>query len=213
MRTHDDFIKQNKKDWAEIHQRIFGNIIPAECTWTNKEDIITILNIIGNIKYSNHMFFPNGGGLDLLGAKPSNEEDCIELDFGASRILKPKSLTFFSVDTKFEWNYFRLETDSLMPTDVYENIGDAFSEELTEIYPMQYIDRIYWDEHSYCGEDLPKSARLVIRVLKGSFVIFKKTSIYNQNPSTYDARHETLGSNVFFDHIKTNYMHLQKNGL
>lgn len=206
MTLHNEFLIQNKKDWKKIHNSIFGDNVPSQCTWTNRTAIIDVLNKIGKVENSNHMFFPNGGGLDLLGASISHEIDCIELHTGVNRILHPKSLTFNYVDSEYEWNYFRLETNKLNSTEVYEDLpNDSFSEDLTELYPLNYVSRVYWDEAKYDEEDLPPSARLVVRVLKGSFVIFKKTSIYNRNLNTYDAIHETLSAEGFNNQIKNIY--------
>lgn len=206
----DDFAIKNNKDWEKIHQSIFGGNIPNNCQWTDIDDIINILNKIGNVRASNHMFFASGGGLDLEGAKKSHEKDCIELLTGISYIIKPKSLTFEFIDKDFEWNYFRLEADNLTPSGVYKKLlADSYIEEVLELTPLKYVDRYHWDENEYDGQKLPKSARPIVRILKGSLVIFKKTSIYNQTSSTYDGRHDKLGADGFKKHIMDAYKYRQ----
>lgn len=207
----DDFTIRNDKDWKKIHKSIFGDNIPKNYQWTDTDDIINILNKIGNIEASNHMLFANGGGLDLNGATKSHEKNCIELLTGISYIVKPKSLTFENIDKDFEWNYFRLEVDSLTPSGIYNGLmTNNYVEEIVELTPLEYIDRCYWDEQEYDDEKLPPTARLIIRILKGSLVIFKKTSIYNSIPSTYDGRHDKLGVNGFKEQIQNAHKYIQQ---
>ncbi|MBS1744009.1 MAG: serine/threonine protein kinase [Bacteroidetes bacterium] len=195
--SSEDFNIECSKDWKKIHEQIFGTIIPKHAEWTDIDDIVKVLNTIGIIPNSNHMFFPDGGGLDLEGAKLSHERKCIELLTGVSYIIKPRVLIFESIDSDLEWNYFRIETDILAASGVYELNADSFDEEVCELTPLQYVDRHHWDEGEYDGEKLPDTARPIIRYFKGSFVIFKKSSIYNNTTSTYDGRHAKVDANEF----------------
>lgn len=155
----------------------------------------------------NHAFFPGGGGLDLTGAAQSTEGGCIELHFGGQvEVVKPQKLTFDSFGDNLEWAYFRLETGEIEPSGVYENNSFEY-EELTEINPGEYLPRSIW-EHGYYGYDengyempLPKGARVISRCFKGAYVIFAKTSIYNQVPGTYDGRHNKMSSERFRNYI------------
>ena len=92
--SSENFKIENENDWKKIHQSIFGDSIPKHLEWTNIDDIIKVLNIIGSIPNSNHLFLPDSGGLDLGGAKLSYEKGCIELDLGSAYIVKPKALIF-----------------------------------------------------------------------------------------------------------------------
>jgi len=207
----EDFAIKNGKDWEKIHHSIFGDTIPKQCEWKNIEDIINILNKIGNVDASNHMFFPDGGGMDLDSVKKSHEKNCIELLTGITYIIKPKLLRFESIDKDFEWNYFRIECDNLKPSGVYKETQlDDYTEEVLELTPLKYINRSYWDENEYEGKRLPATARPLVRILKGSLVIFKKSSIYNHNSSTYDGRHEKLGVDGFRKHIIEAYKYIQE---
>ncbi len=195
-----DFYEINRQAWIDIQNKIFPTGIPKHCEWTKLEDIISVLNIIGSIDNSNHMFYPTGGGLDVESSKLSTESNCIEIFTGLTDILKPKRLTFESFGDPI-WNYFRIETYDLEPSGVYKE-RDYPSEELTEIEAGKYINRSYWDEGEYQGQKLPKSARVLTRHLKGSFVIFAKSSYYNRNSSTYDARHNKMTSDEFREYIE-----------
>ncbi len=195
-----DFYEKNRQSWIDIQNKIFPTDIPKNCEWTNLDDIINVLNVIGSINNSNHMFYPTGGGLDVKSSKKSTESNCIEIFTGLTDILKPKRLLFESFDDPI-WNYFRIETSELEPTGVYKE-KDYPSEELTEIETGKYINRSYWDEGEYQGQKLPKTARVLTRHLKGSFVIFAKSSYYNRNSSTYDARHNKMSAEEFRAYIE-----------
>lgn len=195
-----DFYEKNRQSWIDIQNKIFPTDIPKNCEWTNLDDIINVLNVIGSINNSNHMFYPTGGGLDVKSSKKSTESNCIEIFTGLTDILKPKRLLFESFDDPI-WSYFRIETFELEPTGVYKE-KDYPSEELTEIETGKYINRSYWDEGEYQGQKLPKTARVLTRHLKGSFVIFAKSSYYNRNSSTYDARHNKMSAEEFRAYIE-----------
>ncbi|MCW3102210.1 MAG: serine/threonine protein kinase [Bacteroidetes bacterium] len=195
-----DFYEKNRQAWIDIQNKIFPTGIPKHCEWTKLKDIISVLNTIGSVDNSNHMFYPTGGGLDVESSKLSVENNCIEIFTGLTDILKPKRLTFESFADPI-WNYFRIETSELEPSGVYKE-KDYPSEELTEIETGKYINRSYWDEGKYQGQKLPKSARVLTRHLKGAFVIFAKSSYYNRNSSTYDARHNKMTSDEFREYIE-----------
>lgn len=198
----DNFRIKNGKDWKSIHEKIFGSVIPKHYEWTGINDIVSVLNMIGGIANSNHMFFPDSGGLDLEGAKESYEDGCMELLVGISHVIRPKLLIFESIDEEYEWNYFRIETDYLKPSGVYEDVdAEDYSEEVCELSPLNYVDSYHWEQNEYDGEKLPPTARPLVRYFKGSLVIFKKSSIYNNNPSTYDARHNKMSAAEFRQYI------------
>jgi len=189
--------------WDELLSELF-EVIPERCEWVNKEDIITVLNIIGRHRAENHTFLPTGGGLDLHAAQQSNENDKIEINLNSSlHVLKPTKLIFQSfsgVDS--EWYYFRLETEEIEPSGIYENYSLDY-EELVELTPEAYISRVHWDHNEFNGAPLDRDARLITRVFKGDFVIFSKASLYNQNTSTYDARHNSYNDEEFKSYIQT----------
>jgi hypothetical protein len=195
-----DFYEKNRQVWIDIQNKIFPIGIPSQCEWRELEDIVSVLNTIGSVDNSNHMFYPTGGGLDVESSKLSIEINCIEIFAGLTSILKPKRLTFESFKDPI-WNYFRLETEELEPSGVYKE-KEYPSEELIEIESGKYFNRSYWDEGEYQGQKLPNTARVLTRHLKGTFVIFAKSSYYNRNSSTYDARHNKMTSEEFRTYIE-----------
>jgi len=188
----DNFRVQNPKDWKLLLDELFPVGMPTRSRWEDQPSVISVLNHIGSIKNVNHLFFPDGGGLDFTGACLSNEDGLVELEFGMSkRVCKLAALSFesFADSQDYQWNYFRIDTIPVAGTGIYELKADATQEELTEIEPGQYAPRSAWDNHEYRGEPLPTTARLVTRILNGSMVIFQKTSLYNRIPDTYSAPH------------------------
>lgn len=113
-----DYKKRDKEEkqkqlelWGNMIEEIF-NKKPIEVVRIfDKNQILELLNKLGNSKAMNHTFMPSGGGLDLSGSKESYEEGKIELHFdGIVYIVKPKTLTFHPIGQDPEWWYFRLNT-------------------------------------------------------------------------------------------------------
>lgn len=214
-----DFREKNLKDWEDLLLALFNGTIPDYCSWENTSEIIRILNSIGENPNLNQMFFPTGGGLDLAGAGNSVEGGCIEMYFHekSAYIAKPKALIFQSFGHLFEWAYFRLDTNNLEPSGVYEN-SDRQKEELTELAPGDYVERSYWDQGHYGRDEygneqaLPDSARLITRFFSGSFVIFAKGSAYNADTSTYDGRHSKMTTEQFKQYIGDNVKKIRDRG-
>ena len=197
----ENYFQRNKLQWKDVQNKLFPLGLPSRSIWEDRDDIIFILNQLAPTKDLNHMFLPDGGGLDLLGAKESYEPDCIELDFGSPIILKPKRLIFESFNYEEEWNYFRLETDKLEPSGYFEKNVDR--EYLTEIEPFVYSDYRCWEYDDINGNPLPEGSRPIDRITcECSFVIFQNTSQYNKIGSTYDGRHNKVSAEGFRKYIK-----------
>jgi hypothetical protein len=203
-----DFETDNLIVWEKTISELFPIAIPNNCLWMSIDSIILILNKLGSAGNVNHTLFPTGGGHDLTGAKKSSEKGCIEFSTPNSvRIVKPKVLEFNYFPNNTKWAYFRLETAGLKP--ITPNIDTSFiKEKITELEPGHYVEKEIW-EKGYLGYNeknnrilLPKSARIVSRYFRGSFVIFPKSSPYNKNHVTYDARHDRMNSKKFRQYIE-----------
>jgi len=203
-----DFETENLIVWEKIIRKLFPIAIPNNCLWKSIDSIISILNKLGSTGNLNHTLFPAGGGHDLTGAKSSSEKGCIEFSTPNSvRIVKPKVLEFNYFPDNTDWAYFRLETGGLKP--ITPNTNPSFiKEKVTELEPGYYAEKGIW-EKGYLGYDekgnrilLPKSVRIVSRYFRGSFVIFAKSSPYNKNHVTYDARHDKMNGKKFRQYIE-----------
>jgi serine/threonine-protein kinase len=198
----DNFYQRNDLDWKTVQYKLFPSNLPSYAEWTDLQTICNILNIVGGIRALNHMFFDSGGGLDLGGAKLSNEKGLIELDCGLIHIAKPVKLIFCSFNADYEWNYFYLELDKIDP--IYSSHHNM--EELIELEPLQYkpYDFIenYYEKYNDGYTQKPQKFRSIARLTGGNLVIFRKTSSYNLTPSTYDGRHGKMGAIKFREYIK-----------
>jgi hypothetical protein len=193
----NDYNKQTSKNWIDIQNKIFNNEIPDSKNWDSKTDIVNILNLIGRVKDSNHMLFPQSGGLDLEGAKNSFEKGCIELDFDYAKIVKPIRLLFQSFKGYPEWNYFWLETGELLPSGVYENEGEIFeTEEVLERSLGDYVSISYWDNIDSDDEEASQRGRIVIRASKGTYLIVQKTGPY-EDLNDYSGDHNNMNAEEF----------------
>jgi len=194
---------QDNVEMEMLQTRLFPATTPSRAIWEDIDAVVTVLNIVGSIPNFSHMFFPNGGGLDLHSARKSRERGCIEINTGLTDILKPKRLVFEYFADEAHWNYFLLEADDLAPSGVYEEPPSRYCrEELVELPNGQYIDRGAWDSDEYQGEPLPEDARLVCRYVRGTFVIFLKSSVYNHVSATYDGRHAKMSTDEFRQYIQ-----------
>jgi hypothetical protein len=187
----EDFATWSTEKWIEVQQNMFQGAIPTSASWTELEDIVQILNMIG-VPNINHTFVPTAGGLDILGAMASHENGCIDISLSREAVwlLKPSVLQFESFAPFYSVSYFRLETAQLQPSGIYDDYTFP-SEELVELTPMEYVDRSVWDEQGYYdgGEfvSLDDNARLVKRWFEGVFIVVNKGSLINKLKGRYDA--------------------------
>jgi serine/threonine-protein kinase len=203
-----DFEKRSKSEWLDIQNSLFPSAMPRTVIWENIDDIITILNVISEHGQVNHTLLPGGGGLDLEGAKLSYEEGCIEVNLdGFAYIVRPKQLVFECFKGHSDWNYFRLETEGLELIGKYD---DARNDELlTEIRPCVYTNYRCFEFDDFNGERLLDSARQVLRIKRGAFLICLRTGIYNRTPETYDGRHDKVSVDKFRNYIEKNIRSLE----
>lgn len=199
----NDSAQSQKSDWQFLSKYLFNGITPKSAEWSEKEQIVKILNFIGSIPSFNHTFLPSKGGLDFESATIPAEKDCLELnfDFGTS-IVKPKSLYFESFGNEVAWNYFLLETGNLAPVlDTFDSYnGEILEERLCEDFPGHYVsdkDFVYGVYDYESGEKLPENARRVVRYLHGNFLFALKWGDYNKIPSAYDGRHSLVSPQNF----------------
>ncbi|GBD82984.1 hypothetical protein TEHD86_1706 [Tetragenococcus halophilus subsp. halophilus] len=201
----EDYKKYNLSQWSYIQRQLFPMTYPDRTSWSNIDDIITVLKLISELPSLNHMFFPNHGGSDLRKVEKAPEKEFIYLytDANTVNLVKPKMLYYESFGKDYIWNYFRLELDDISP--VLSENTNIQEEYLTEIPPAKYVD---WKAGNYGfygdGSPLSKDAKLVHRFIKGSFVFFSKKSFYNAIPQTYDGRHNLVSSLLFRNYI--NYL-------
>lgn len=209
MKIQDHFAEITQ-DWNTILNSIFGNFIPANYKWTDTNEIINVLNKIGADASTNYIFFPGGGGMTLTSANLSHEDGCIEFVADDTFLVKLKSLTFVSIGADNSCSYFRLETEKLNSTGVNEKLKiSPYLENLIELLPLNYMI----DKFSDYGEDdydhLPKTARPLVRILKGDLVIFSKSSLYNNISNTDNGRHSKMKAAKFKKYVVALYNEYQ----
>lgn len=201
MNIKSNFEKSNLSQWKYVQKKLFGEVIPDSAYWSNREDIVKVLNLLGRMPNLNHMFVPSGGGMDLSYAEIATEDGCISINSLVTDIVKPKKLIAENISKDYIWSYFRLELDNLEP--ILDDIDFEY-EELTEDIPGHYIPGVC-SEYGYYENNspLPKGYRKVNRYLRGNYVIFLKTSIYNKIDGTYDARHNKMNTEEFRKYIES----------
>lgn len=111
-------------------------------------------------------------------------------------------LRVIGLDTK--WDYLRLEADRIEPTGHYPVNENDLHEYLSELGPGRYGHPDIWEYARENDRALPPDSRGVTRYLSGSFVFFSTASPYNQDPSTYDARHHAMSEAEFREYVGRN---------
>lgn len=196
--------RENLLQWIEIQRRIFPIYEPDRAEWTGLERIVGILNLLGSYQSLNHMFFPNGGGLDLTGAVMAREEGFAELHCGGLiYTLRPKRLLYERISDDFQWNYFRLEVEEI--DDISEEFRtDGYMEEFGELTESEGSIRLIpiHDLDEMSREDAERyKARHITRFLRGSMVVFHKNSLYNKIVSQDKGEHDKIMANEFREYI------------
>ena len=91
--------------WTDLLEGLFPIGIPVSAKWEDLASMSSVLNHVGLRLNSNHMFYPTGGGNDLRGAFPFDEESgCLALKTGerVAEVVKPSALLFESFGAKPE---------------------------------------------------------------------------------------------------------------
>lgn len=200
IKINNDWDRENLLQWIEVHKKIFPLYEPDHAEWDDWGRIVGILNILGSYESLNHLFFPNGGGLDLTGARLSEDKDYVELEFnGLSYSVCPHKLIFERMSDDFQWNYFRLDLKEIEPK-FKEYMVDDYLEEYGCITRKdggdEVISLIKYDELDRTEIKIQKAHR-VSKYLKGSMVIFHKDSFYNQLISKYQGEHDKMPAEEF----------------
>ena len=220
INEEDNYFLAEETEWKFLEKRMFPNgIIPERSKWTNIIDIIRILNIFRFVKTTEHVFLPDGGGLNYKKAMFANEQGCIYLivEGNYNLLLSPKCLYYETFKDK-KWNYFILELNTLNPILEQTDIKNSYCEELCEDLPAHYVDAKDFGYGVYSYEEgipLPEKAKKVERYFRGRFLSVFSNGYYNSINATYDARHSDAPTcDIFRNYIhnlseKTNYLNFR----
>jgi hypothetical protein len=195
-----DVIEEFNTQWAASLAKLFPEGIPDADEWRDHQTIVSVLNAMGFETYACHLFLPQSGGFDLLGAEPAKEQGCIDINAGGyPLIIAPDSLRFERCDkTNLSSSYFRLETKPLRPSLVHQD-HEPEEEEVVDLGDGKYVSNEIQDSEE---DPLPDESRLVTRYLRpGVFVLFSKGSPYNLDRETYDGRHGMMSGPEFRQYV------------
>ena len=202
-RIYSDYDASQASDWNFLNTQLFGQAPADSSSWSNRNVIVDVLNIVGKTPAYNHMFFHDKGGMDFLSAQIAAEDGCIKLydTQGICRLVKPKKLYFEGFGDNYRWNYFLLELDNLEPVDKSCVLDEEY---LVEDRPAHYVSGRYVQYGVYDydeGTPLPDGYEVLLRYIKGQFLIVMKFGPYNKINSTYDGRHGDCSPEVFRTYI------------
>jgi hypothetical protein len=190
--------RQELRDkWEALLGDLFTDGIPDSAEWTDPNEIARVLNVISSS--INHVFHPEGGGEDLVGAQITREghlewsihEDGLDT---FANVVTPVKLTFWNPGKQNHEANFVLEVGALKPVGRPQDRSE-YLEEITEVRSGVYEPLSSWENgQTQNGDDLPAGARRLCRVIKPArFAIFGKGSLYNsfkdKGFNAYDAHH------------------------
>lgn len=213
VRGLTEFQAEARHKWEAVMADPRLGPLQASRSWEDPDSILRLLDLTLGAT-SNHVLLPTGGGMDMVGAVRSHEPGCLELRVrrGLAYVVKPRRLVLERFPEALAESFFILEAE---PLDLAQVAGEDFlddedrdavlsrrrargSEEVLELAPRHYVPRSVWDDGSL-GVDsdgdtipLPSGARVVVRWLKGRFMILSTGSLWNGVPATYDGRHDHL---------------------
>lgn len=199
------FQRQNPQDWKKLLDAIFPNGLPLRASWHEPTAIYPILNQLGAARNVHYFFLPSGGSLELQSAQANGDTGLSELQLGSGAwIGKVANLSFESFGDKahYLWCYFRLELEELPARRESPTNREDYYQYLTEVRPGEYLPTSAWDNRDEEGYDLGPQARLIVRALKGSFVLFAKFSPYERLSHATDAPHEGLSRDAFRERVQ-----------
>ncbi|MGV2166178.1 hypothetical protein ACQZ40_07355 [Agrobacterium sp. 16-172Ci] len=185
-----DFHTRTRSLWVDtINQFASGD---ATISWDDIDDIVRVMSpFMGSNK--NHAHLPTGGGFDFLSVRKSVERGCIEFQVfsGSAIIAKPRRLVLERLSSDPAQSFLMLELGDLRPAvardeERTERASNRRQEELLDLGGGDYVER-----GSVYEEDIPDTARNVVRLFNGQVMLVTKGSIWNGTSVTYSGVHDT----------------------
>lgn len=202
--TKDDHWKRAESNWNFVKRFLFQKNAPQRSCWMSPVDILEVLNVISVLPIDCHLFFPDRGWMEFERVEPSRTEaGCLDI-YTPIAIYRVKlgKLIFES----FNWasmDYFMLEAEPMEPAVGTEM--DEWSEEVVEDGNgrlVSAVDAMYGVYDYDTGEKLPEGSRLLVRCLKGKFLMILKYGPYNMIPMMDDGRHNNCTNDEFRSYVE-----------
>lgn len=201
MRTPDEHSAQ----WEQRLNELFDGIIPERAEWTKTMQIADVLDrMAGDM---NHFYFPNGGGQNLGICRSSGSlvEWSNTPDSRRFYVSRPIKLTFWSPGQTTREANFVLEVGDLESCIPDEPVPERGIEEVVELGNGESAARSAWDSSEHEGEELPDTARLLVRMLRaGRFALFSKGAYYaRMREGEFNAYSGKHSDPVWFESVVT----------
>ncbi|WP_445785018.1 hypothetical protein [Sphingorhabdus sp.] len=175
--------------------------------WSAPQDIMRVLTPFMGSKL-NYALLPTGGGQGFIGVGNSHEIGSLEFYISYSDgafVGKVKSMTLDYFANDPAQSFFMIDLYQIPETGVYIPLEDGKkreSEELLEIRPGKYVDRIFWDRNELAdGSPLPNERRLIHRYLGGRIMLVCSRSIWNDRTARHNGWHNKKSNDEIRDMI------------
>jgi hypothetical protein len=205
LKADGDFKLSGALEWKFVQLQVFGQDPPHRATWDAPHAIVRVLNSAVCKDNLNHCFVPRAGGMDLRNCSASGND--VTFGFGIPYIARVRWMEAVLWADCPEWSYFWIEFDEVLPFKAPDDEEKHEYDYLVLLPSGELVSTEGSEDGVFetpAGErvPLPEGWRHVVRILSGSLVVFAKTSPYNSDSSTYDARHIGLGPDRFYSYIR-----------
>jgi hypothetical protein len=189
-------------NWHAALRSLFPSCIPKYAIWTGIAPIAEALAVIAR-PGTGHMFFPDGGGGDLIAMARSNQADgMLELFSGRQpecpKMLRPRRLRFMHRHHTEMMAHFLLDFDSISTRPEFPDNAGQFCESFARAADGRTFTFTQWKcQLDDAGQPIPEDARPVMRYWhSGTIAIFSIASPYNNRQAcgfdAYNAEHMNL---------------------
>ena len=196
--------KKQISNWNFLKKYLFHGNGPQRSTWEDPSEIKRVLNVLSLLPLYSNLFFPDKGWLDFRKVEIATEAGCLDI-YTAPFIYRVRlGKLYYEGFQQSYWNYFMLEAE---PIEVVVGTeADEYYEQVVEDKPGHYVsavDAMYGVYDYDKGEKFPDGAKLVMRCLKGKYLIVLKQGPYNQIIPMDDGRHANCSNDEFRNYIKS----------
>lgn len=196
--------KKQISNWNFLKKYLFHGNGPQRSTWEDPSEIKRVLNVLSLLPLYSNLFFPDKGWVDYKKVEIGTEPGCLDIytAFFIYRVRLGK--LYYEGFQQAYWNYFMLEAE---PMEVVVGTeADEYYEQVVEDKPGHFVsavDAMYGVYDYDKGEKFPDGAKLVIRCLKGKYLIVLKHGPYNQITPMDDGRHANCSNDEFRNYVES----------
>lgn len=149
LAAQTDFIIGNRLQWQAAERDALRTEGLVQATWEGVQSIAAVLDLLSRREGMNHLFYPDSGGLNVLGARTVEGGTMLALkvtERAHEVVVRPRRLTCYRFDEGADFNVAVLETDDVPPVGAGPEFSNDWHEYLRRADDTVYAPREYADE-------------------------------------------------------------------